>query len=833
MKSKKIQAIIVASVLSVNLLVPGVTAFADEVKSTDTKLSDYIDLSQKDSKENLKSDINSKEAVNSKIDINNLSIEKLNNEINSAVDKIPTSDFDKLSSNKSLAKIVYVKEIVSRVGEDNLKSFASKNKENAEFLNWLLNDEEAMKEYLNGGLPSKAKQGTMDAYFYGNDNKVIPEKELSALEVWSKIWNKDSASKEGINLKIAIATSLEFASPVMSWPANKVLDPVERYLNFKDANLNNELFPCFETFNVRNLRNIVNVKLTNEDIVWLRQHTKDVSEGKIDEKFKWQKEHIKKKDLLSQDKIAESDYTIQYTTKNPEGKSVFQSGFYGDNPTIQKVVEYGGVCGALSKYGTASSQVFGVPAYAVGQPGHCAFLYLKSDNKWYIGNNISGWTGTAHYNTTIPYMFLNETLSQEQDAYANSEELRMLANDINSNDKSKSILDEAIKACPLNYNAWENKLDLMLNDSSTSKEDFEKVSSDIMNAFAQYPQVMENLLVKIRDNAINNHRVELQKYVSQYRNTLNSVKDSREKTYAKNLLESMQKKGLYLATFSFDGPNAGKLNGAKAGIDEYSLDGGKTYKLVKEDSQKLTKDEIDSITSENGILIRVKGTDNANLISIKKAANINVTINDEENLIFGLDKSMEFSSDNGVTWIKYNGDNLPDLSKDMTLLVRRAATGNTLASSITKLVFKNNELPKGFILHKDMAVESYSSQQDNNSQAANKAIDGNKNTFWHTKWDRSDKHPFITLKLNKEYDISKLTYLPRQSGNYNGNITEYKIYTSLDGKSFTEVTSGSWGNNREMKTAEFKATKAQYVKLEVVQGVGGFASAADISLYSN
>lgn len=825
MKSKKIQAIIVISLLSVNLLVPGGTVFADELKSTNTKSSSYSDLTKQDSQNNVKTD------SKSNVDINNLSTEGIKNEINSDVDKTPSSNFDKLSSNQNLTKKVYAKEIISRVGENNLKSFASKDKKNADFLNWLLNDETAMKEYLDGGLPSKIKQGTMDAYFYGNDNKVVPAKELSALEVWSKIWNKDSASREGINLKIAVATSLEFASPVMSWPANKVIDPVERYLNFKDANINNELFPCFRTFNVKNLRNIVNVKLTNEDIVWLRQHTKDVSEGKIDPKFKWQKEHIKKKDLLSQDKIAASDYTIQYTTKNPEGKSVFGSGFYGDNPTIQKVVEYGGVCGALSKYGTASCQVFGVPAYAVGQPGHCAFLYLKSDNHWYIGNNISGWKGTAHYTTTIPYMFLHETLSQNQEAFDKSEELRMLANDINSNEKAEVISDEAIKACPLNYSAWESKLDLMLKDPSTSAQEFRKVNSDIMNTFAQYPQVMANLLVKIKDKVINS-RAELQKYVSEYKDALNKVTDNREKPYVENILNDMQKNGLYLATFSFDGKNAGKLNGTKAGVDEYSLDGGKTYKLVKEDSQNLTKEELDSITSENGILIRVKGTDNANLISIKKAANINVTNNDEENLIFGLDKNMEFSSDNGVTWIKYNGNNLPDLSKDMTLLVRRAATGNTVAGNITKLVFTNNELPKGFILHKDMTVDSYSSQQDNGS-AATKAIDGNVKTIWHTKWDGSDKHPFITLKLNKEYDISKLTYLPRQAGNYNGNITKYKISTSLDGKNFTEVASGSWANNRAMKTAEFKAIKAQYVKLEVIQGVNGLASATDISLYTN
>lgn len=758
---------------------------------------------------------------------------KLNESINEIVDKTDINNVNNLLDNKELSKNLYAKEIISRLGEMNFIEFKNKDKEHNDFINWLLSDDEAMEYYLTGGLPSKSPQGDMRAYLYENDTKVDPAKELSALEVWSKIWNSDKDSSQGIDLKIAVATALEFASPVNTWLTGEQIDALSRYNIFKEAYENNELFPCFKDLSIKNLRNVVNAKITDSDILWLRQYIKDLNEGMEDAKFKWQHEHVNNPNVLSQDRIANMCSTIQYTTTNPYGKSVFGSEFYGDNPTIEKVVEYGGVCGAASKFGTLSCQVFGVPAYPVGQPGHCAFLHLTS-NGWQLGYDIFGFKGSNGYYTTIPYMLLNEVLNSPENinTYSNSEELRMLAENTNSKEKSQKILDEAIEVEPLNYVAWEDKLNNMLEDSNTTLEQYKDVNSQIINDFAQYPQVMENLLVKIRSKVTTN-RQDVQSYVNEYKGALESVKDDREKPYATKLLSDMIQKGLYLATFSFDGENAGKLVGIKANIDEYSLDGGKTYKLVTEDSQKLTNEELKSITPQDGILVRVKGTDNPNLITIKKGQNVNISNNDDENLIFGLDKTMEFSTDEGVTWTKYDGNNLLDLTKDLTLLIRKAATGDTTSGDYTKVVFTSNEAPKGLIFHKDMKVSAYSSEENNTDQAVDKAIDGNRNTFWHTNWDGSDKSPYITLELNNEYNISKLTYMPRQSGNYNGNILEYNIYTSLDGQNFTKVASGSWQSNREVKTATFNETKAKYVKLEVVKGVGGYASGADVSLYAN
>ncbi|MGG0792281.1 discoidin domain-containing protein, partial [Peribacillus simplex] len=90
----------------------------------------------------------------------------------------------------------------------------------------------------------------------------------------------------------------------------------------------------------------------------------------------------------------------------------------------------------------------------------------------------------------------------------------------------------------------------------------------------------------------------------------------------------------------------------------------------------------------------------------------------------------------------------------------------------------------------------------------------------------------ITLNLGGAYKVSKVTYLPRQSG-LNGNITSYNVYVSTDGITFTKVESGSWANNNMEKEAIFDSTDASYVKLEATVGVNGWASAAEISVLAS
>ncbi|GMQ58533.1 hypothetical protein AN1V17_29280 [Vallitalea sediminicola] len=143
-----------------------------------------------------------------------------------------------------------------------------------------------------------------------------------------------------------------------------------------------------------------------------------------------------------------------------------------------------------------------------------------------------------------------------------------------------------------------------------------------------------------------------------------------------------------IAKFSFDGQNAGKLMGITTDA-EYSLDGGITYTTPYENNVLLTKDELGSITPAHGILLKMKDTDDTQLIKIGKNGLWNSTIkaNDTENTLKGLSKYMEFSIDNKETWTKYNGSNLPDLTGNLTIHVRKYARGTSLPSPIVTRKF--------------------------------------------------------------------------------------------------------------------------------------------------
>ncbi len=114
-------------------------------------------------------------------------------------------------------------------------------------------------------------------------------------------------------------------------------------------------------------------------------------------------------------------------------------------------------------------------------------------------------------------------------------------------------------------------------------------------------------------------------------------------------------------------------------------------------------------------------------------------------------------------------------------------------------------------------------------------LDGNLDTIWHTDWygtSRADH--WIQFELSEDYKVDGLRYLPRQSGNTNGTITQYDIQVSDDGVEFRSVASGNWNADREWKLAEFDAEHVKYVRLVAVDAVTDnayvFASAAEIRL---
>ena len=118
---------------------------------------------------------------------------------------------------------------------------------------------------------------------------------------------------------------------------------------------------------------------------------------------------------------------------------------------------------------------------------------------------------------------------------------------------------------------------------------------------------------------------------------------------------------------------------------------------------------------------------------------------------------------------------------------------------------------------------------------ANLAVDNNTSTMWHTDWQgTSRENHWFQFELTGSYAVNGLRYLPRQTGNSNGTITQYEIKVSDDGTNFTTVATGNWASDSTWKLAEFDPQSARYVRLYSLDAVSDnswvFASAAEIRL---
>ncbi len=103
-----------------------------------------------------------------------------------------------------------------------------------------------------------------------------------------------------------------------------------------------------------------------------------------------------------------------------------------------------------------------------------------------------------------------------------------------------------------------------------------------------------------------------------------------------------------------------------------------------------------------------------------------------------------------------------------------------------------------------------SADSEHPGEEASLAVDGKKDTIWHSNYGNGtkadiagNKNNTYTILLDQKTDIGKLTYLPRQTGNNNGIILKYELSYSQteDGDDFQIIplADNTWANNRTEK----------------------------------
>lgn len=131
-------------------------------------------------------------------------------------------------------------------------------------------------------------------------------------------------------------------------------------------------------------------------------------------------------------------------------------------------------------------------------------------------------------------------------------------------------------------------------------------------------------------------------------------------------------------------------------------------------------------------------------------------------------------------------------------------------------------------------VMNASSQEAGEGDAAN-LVDDDPSTIWHTMYSVTmAKYPhWVDLDAGEVRTIKGFTYLPRQDSS-NGNVKNYSIQTSMDGKTWSEpVLQGTFEKNLKEKTVHFeKPVKARYIRFTALSEQSGqdYASGAEMSL---
>ncbi|MCE9557058.1 MAG: hypothetical protein K8T91_27235 [Planctomycetes bacterium] len=256
-----------------------------------------------------------------------------------AADKLSKSALETLLKDPVFAKTLVQRQLIFKTGAHKLGDFAKADPANQIFLRWLLNNTQAMDLYLEGVVPIGLAAREQNGYLLTT----------APLGIWKTIVNADPDAKDGLYLKLAIATAI--APPGSGAPgagqAKSPVAPLDRYLHFKAAHKNKELFPSFDTLTVWELTKVVQSGASNEDLAWARQMINT-----------WRPD------------LRENELVVNSTSEVWRRNSPISF----DN-CYKNVLAGGGKCGPRSSWSVFICQAFGVPAIGVGQPAHACVAY--------------------------------------------------------------------------------------------------------------------------------------------------------------------------------------------------------------------------------------------------------------------------------------------------------------------------------------------------------------------------------------------------------------------------------------------------------------------------
>lgn len=427
------------------------------------------------------------------------------------------------------------------------------------------------------------------------------------------------------------------------------------------------------------------------------------------------------------------------------------------------------------------------------------------------------------------YQLLGQAALNNYEAYQKSLYYNLIANSYESATQKEEVYNKALEVLDINLDSFEAILNLykQKGDQVTSANWLE-FAKRVISTYTYYPMAMTDLLRVINPYLNREDTLEVDMLKTEALNkALNATDDEvlqsgacRE--IARALLGSDK---VDLASFSFDGENAGMIVMNSKYDDynfqvQYSLDGGNTWETSLEHKIVLSKKQIESITADNDIQVKISGSNQIFTIDILKGENISsktLAMNDDEDSFVGKIEFLEYSIDNGKTWKAFDSDTR--ITGNQKVLARYRAHGVYLSGDSTEYNFtENNDKEKKYVYVKDISYVSSGSSQS--GYAAKNMIDASPFTTWHTTWGQVAKDKTYVVSFNEVKYLSQITYDPADG--VNGRIKSAKVYVSLDGQEWTlagEKT--NMANNTARKELVLdESLPAKFVKIEATETYG-------------
>ncbi|MBR5895949.1 MAG: hypothetical protein IKZ13_10445 [Akkermansia sp.] len=242
-------------------------------------------------------------------------------------------------------------ELIRTTGADTMTTFARELK-HRHFLAKFVQDSEWLELYLSCGL--------------------VPYRTDEGLSVLYRIFMAEKMKVRNKPLAVAFASAwgggeTDPKPRALTRNPNR-FNPVWRYNFFIENAAKGLLHPNFKNLRPWELRFVTGNPWQDWD----------------DKSFEWALENIN----VPWDQYGNACWAATYTDPSKFGDGV-QGGMYNLPYTDQSQAEAchlnGGVCGAMSHLGCVAAQAHGIPAFTVGQPGHCAYAVRTERGNWVGG----------------------------------------------------------------------------------------------------------------------------------------------------------------------------------------------------------------------------------------------------------------------------------------------------------------------------------------------------------------------------------------------------------------------------------------------------------------